>query len=159
MAPTILVIGVGNPDRGDDAAGLAVARALAAHALPDVAIKESLGDGAALLSDWQGFAVVYLVDAMPPSGHAGRILRFDATAQPLPAEVFTGSTHTFGVAQGVELARALGLLPPSLVVYGVAGRDFAIGAPLSAEVTDTIRQVTAAILAELEQRMGETAPG
>jgi hydrogenase maturation protease len=151
----ILIIGVGNPDRGDDAAGLAVtqalSRALAHHALPHVAIRESSGDGADLLSAWQGFAVVVLVDATSPTGNAGHIRRLDAVTQPLPATFFAASTHAFGVAQGVEMARALGLLPPTLIVYGIEGHQFTLGAPMSAAVRDAVFQVTAAILTELEK--------
>ncbi len=149
MDARILVIGVGNLDRGDDAAGLEVARALAQHALPNVVIRESSGDGAALLLDWQRFDMVILVDAMPPYGHAGRILCFDAIARHLPANLFADSTHTFGAAQGIELARALGLLPPTLIIYGIEGREFDIGAPVSAEVTGAIPQAVATILAKL----------
>ncbi|HEX6543372.1 MAG TPA: hydrogenase maturation protease [Ktedonobacterales bacterium] len=152
MDARVLLIGVGNPDRGDDAAGLAVARELASQTLPHVAIHESPGDGAALLSAWQGFDVVVLVDAMPPNGHAGRIHRVDAVAQPLPADLFANSTHTFGVAQGIELARALGMLPRTLIIYGIEGREFTIGSPMSAEVRGAILQVTMAILAELRRK-------
>lgn len=149
MDTRVLIIGVGNPDRGDDVAGLAVARALTSHVPSNVTIRESSGDGAALLSDWQGFDVVILIDATPPAGRAGCIRRFDAGEQPLPANFFTDSTHAFGVAQGVEMARALGMLPPKLIIYGVEGRDFAIGTPMSGEISDAIPQVTAMILAQL----------
>jgi hydrogenase maturation protease len=151
----ILIIGVGNPDRGDDAAGLAVAqalsKALAHRALHHVAIRESSGDGAALLSAWQGFAVVIVVDATAPNENAGCIRRLDAVAQPLPTVFFAASTHAFGVAQGVEMARALGLLPPTLIVYGIEGRQFTLGTPMSAAVRDAVSQVTSTILAELEE--------
>jgi hypothetical protein len=39
-----------------------------------------------------------------------------------------------GVAEAIELARALGALSRSLVVYGIEGKNFAAGVGLSYEV-------------------------
>jgi hypothetical protein len=44
----VLVIGLGNPDRGDDAVGLYIAAALAALALPGVTVERAEADGLAL---------------------------------------------------------------------------------------------------------------
>ncbi len=56
------------------------------------------------------------------------------------------STHSFGVAEAVELARALGRLPARIVVFGIEGRDFAQGEGLSpdvdAAVDEVVRRVT-----------------
>ena len=49
---TRLVIGIGNDFRGDDAAGLMVARRLRGTPLHDVEIVESAGDAAALMELW-----------------------------------------------------------------------------------------------------------
>lgn len=150
-----LVIGIGNADRGDDGVGLAVARALADRVPPGVAIEQASGDGASLIDAWQGFDIVVLVDAMSPLGNVGSIHRLEAHAHPLPANLFADSTHAFGVAHGVEMARALGLLPPMLIIYGIAGRDFTRGAPISAEVAAAIPRATAAILDDLARLMPE----
>ena len=64
----------------------------------------------------------------------GRLHRLDASAQPLPQRLFGSSTHGFGVAEGIELARALGVLPPVCVVYAVEGGRFETGAPMSEAV-------------------------
>jgi hydrogenase maturation protease len=46
----------------------------------------------------------------------GTIRRLDAIAQPFPKGAFRRSTHAFGVAEAIELSRAMGELPKSLVV-------------------------------------------
>jgi hydrogenase maturation protease len=52
------------------------------------------------------------------------------------------STHAFGVAEAVELARELGRLPGRLEVYAIEGADFSAGAELSAEVASAVRTLT-----------------
>ena len=65
------------------------------------------------------------------------IHRFDAVASALPTEVLS-STHAFGVAEAIELARALGRLPASLTVYAIEGDRFDVGQELSPEVEAAI---------------------
>ncbi len=129
-----LVIGVGNAMRGDDGAGLAVARALAARVGPGVRVMEASGEGAALMDAWRDAETVILVDAARSGASPGTIHRFDAAKEPMPARFFHYSTHAFSVAEAVELARVLGALPPRLFVFGIEGRTFEAGAALSPEV-------------------------
>ncbi|HEX6779152.1 MAG TPA: hydrogenase maturation protease, partial [Ktedonobacterales bacterium] len=72
---------------------------------------------------------------------AGTIYCFDAQAQPIPTSVFARSTHAFGVAEAVELARVLNQLPPSLTVYGIEGKCFAAGTGLSPSVARAAKKV------------------
>ena len=61
---SVCVIGAGNELRGDDAAGLTVARRLHARCGDGVRVIESDGDGAALIDAWQGYATAVLIDAV-----------------------------------------------------------------------------------------------
>lgn len=120
----ILIIGIGNPFRGDDAAGLLVARGLLAETLPGVVVKEATGDAAALMDAWEGFNDVTLVDAVNLDGHPrGEVMTFTGGI-PLPCDAFACSTHSFGLNHAIELARALGTLPKQLVVIGIVGTQF-----------------------------------
>ena len=67
MTARTLVIGVGNPDRGDDAVGLHVARRVAAAA-PQVSVIEAAGDALRLLDRWRGAEHVVL-DTGSAAGH------------------------------------------------------------------------------------------
>jgi hydrogenase maturation protease len=152
----LVIIGVGNEYRGDDGVGLTIARQVRAAALPGVQVREESGEGAALIDAWQGADVVILCDAVRSGAAVGTIHRLEAHRQPIPAGFFRYSTHAFSVAEAVELARALGQLPPHLVLYGVEGSDFTAGIGLSPPVAgaaqEVVRQVLAAIQAQLAAR-------
>jgi len=145
----VLVIGIGNGWRGDDAAGLAVARRLRAAVPPGVEVLEHAGEPVSLIDAWPAADAVYLADAVSSGGEPGTVYRFDATGQPLGARFARRGTHAFGVADTVELARALRRLPRRIVVYGIEGASFAAGASLSPPVRRAVRTVSARLLAEL----------
>ena len=142
-----LVLGVGNLDRGDDAVGILIARRLRALLPPEVEVREASGEGAGLLDTWQGAEEVWLVDAVRPSGLPGRIYRLDVTTTPLPSDFFHYSTHAFGVAEAVELARVLGDLPRALFVYGIEAQSVRPGANLTPAVEAALEVVVAELLA------------
>jgi hydrogenase maturation protease len=143
-----LIIGIGNEYRGDDAAGLVVARRLKERLGESFTVLEQRGDGAALMEAWRGAETVVVIDAVMSGAAPGTIRRFDAIAQPFPKGAFRRSTHAFGVAEAVELARALGELPKTLVVYGVEGKNFAAGVGLSPEVERAVGEVVRRALKE-----------
>lgn len=152
-----LVIGVGNDQRGDDAVGLYVARRLHAQRLPSVSVIECASDLIALMDLWEGAHTVCLVDAVAAAGRGGRLFRFDAlTPIPGPAQ-FRCSSHGFGIRETVELARTLERLPRRLLVYGIEGVNFRLGAPLSREVKDGANKALAALLEDLEVRRVKTS--
>jgi hydrogenase maturation protease len=148
-ASNILVIGIGNDHRGDDAVGLTVARRLKQQLPASVAIGEASGEGTALLEAWRKAALVILIDAVQSGATPGTIHRIDARAQSVPSNFFHYSTHAFGVAEAVELGRALGQLPPRLVIYGIEGETFAAGVGLSAVVEKAAGEVTRRVIEEL----------
>lgn len=145
----ILVIGIGNPDRGDDAAGLAVARRVRETTSPgEVTVRELIGDQLALMDEWTGATDVYLVDALCSGGTPGTVYRFDA-ADALTERFRHPGTHTFSLADVIELARALGRLPRHLAGYGIEGATFALGAGLSPQAEAAVDEVTSQLLHEL----------
>ena len=143
---TRLVIGFGNPECGDDAAGPLVARLLAGRIAARVL--ERHGDALALLDAWEGAEVLVLVDAAAPRGNPGRIHRLDLDAD-LPREFAVGSVHSFGLPEAVALSRRLGTLPPRVVVYAIEGACFELGGPVSAAVSAAMRSVADRIATEL----------
>ena len=144
-SPSLLIIGIGTDYGCDDAAGLIVARALKAKCLPNCVILEQSGEGARLIEAWQGFQSVVLIDTVASRAKAGTMYCFDAQAQPIPISVFARSTHAFGVAEAIELARVLNQLPPSLTVYGIEGKCFTAGAGLSPSVARAAKKVAGQI--------------
>lgn len=145
----VLVIGVGNPYRRDDAAGRLALRQLRGRFPREVATLEHDGEGTSLMEAWQGADLVILVDAVQSRATPGSVHRFDAGAAPLPATGMRDSTHAVGVPEAVELARALGRLPPRLIVYGITGRTFDAGEGLSPEVARAVNDVADRVLNDI----------
>ncbi len=144
------VIGVGNPWRSDDAAGLHAAHALSGTLPGGVEVLEEAGEPTSLLGAFEGADALWLVDAVSSGARAGTIHRLDAGSQPLPAELFRTSTHHLGLAEAVELGRALGQLPPALVVFGIEGESFAPGDTLTPAVAAAVAEVARQVAEEVE---------
>ena len=161
--PRVLVAAVGNPDRGDDGIGPAVAGRLKGWVPNGVRVVERRGDVLSLIEEWQGFAAVILVDAAAPAGRPGRIHRLDLSCRPLPDGFANGSTHALGLGEAVELARHLQRLPRRVIAYLVEGEGFGVGEPLSPAAAAAIDPVVARICAEFAvepvRRRAEGAPG
>src|SRR6516164_11061746 len=147
--PRMLVVGIGNPDRGDDGFGPAVARRLRGRHPSEARILERSGDALALIEDWVGFPSVIVVDAMAPISEPGRVHRLDLTSSPLPIGFAPRSSHAFGIVETVELARNLGRLPRYLVAYLVEGEQFGAGVPLSLAVAEAVEDVADRIVSEI----------
>ena len=147
--PDTIVIGVGNEFRGDDGVGIAVARKLHDTIATEVPVLEQSGEGTTLMDAWQGATCVILVDAVYSGGAPGTIHRIDTSAALLPASLFPCSTHAFGVADAIEIARALHQLPPTMIVYGIEGVSFDEVRGLTIEVQSAVDAVCARILEEV----------
>jgi hydrogenase maturation protease len=130
MRAGTLVIGIGNPDRGDDGAAALVVRLLGARVRAFV----HRGEATALLEAFDGAAQVVLVDACTSGAPPGTVRRFDVDRTPLPADAAPIATHGLDLGQALELARALGRLPPRCTVYAIEAQSFATGAEPGAAV-------------------------
>jgi hydrogenase maturation protease len=143
-----LVVGIGNTSCGDDAAGPEVALRVAGLDLPDVEVVVH-GGPLALVEDLAEHAEVVVVDATAPRGEPGRVRVVEVGSTPLRFEPAFGSSHGIGVAEAVELARALGHLPRRLTLIGVEAAGFEVGAPLSSPVADRLDDAVRAVVAAL----------
>jgi hydrogenase maturation protease len=154
-SPRRLLIGVGNPDRGDDGAGRVVARRLRGRNGCAFEVCECAGEAIALMEAWTGFDDVVLVDACRGAGAPGSIHRLT------PAELLQRprgeprryeSTHGFGVAEAIGLARALGRLPSDLVIYAIEAGHSEAGTGLSEDVDRAVRELVALLVQESRAR-------
>ena len=84
---------VGNRLRGDDAAGLEVARHLRGTLPAGVEIIEREGEPTALIDGWEGVDALWIVDAVSSGSDAGTVHRLDASDRALPPDPFRASTH------------------------------------------------------------------
>ena len=146
----VVVIGLGNDFRSDDAAGLIIARRIKENSLDTVRVVEGISDAAALFDAWKGAEKVIIIDAAASGMHPGRIYRFDALSENIPEDFFCSySTHDFSITDSVELATTLGELPEEIIIFGIEGERFLHGSELSQEVEKAIPAITECILSEI----------
>jgi hydrogenase maturation protease len=153
-----LVIGVGNPGRGDDAVGHLVACLLRSRIPANVRVVEHLGEATTLLRGLESADHAWLVDAAQSGAPPGTIHRIDCAATDALVPRGSVSSHGFGVAEAIALARVLGTLPPHCVVYAIEAAQFTPGAAPSPAVTHAAHQVAERILAELPTRLPPSSP-
>ena len=146
MKPRRLLVGVGNPDRGDDGAGRAVASRLLARNDCAIEVSECTGEATSLMNAWTGFDDVILVDACRGAGAPGSIHRVSPEEIESLARLQHASTHSLGVTAAIGLARALGSLPSRLVIYAIEAGHLGEGEGLSLEVDHAVQGVVALVM-------------
>lgn len=147
----VRVVGVGNPDAGDDAVGLLAVRA----ARPELEVLGvevvETGSGLHVMDLLRDVEAVIVVDAVraPRGGRSpGTIVRAEAGPEGLPAEIGSSlSSHGFGVAEVVGLAAALETAP-RVVVIGVEIADLTAGHAPSEAVASSLPEIVARVVAE-----------
>jgi hydrogenase maturation protease len=149
MTSRVVVIGVGNALRGDDAAGLAVAENVRAHAPDRVAVRVCEGEPSRLIDAFGDADVVFVVDAVSTGAPVGTLHRFDASHAPVPSRELRSSTHALGIGETLELARALGRLPQRAVVFGLEGSEFGAGEGMTPAVEEGVVRASATVLEEV----------
>ena len=149
----IIVIGIGNEFRGDDAAGLLVVRRLKKTLQVGVEYLEQSGEATALMEAMNQANAAILVDAVQSGAEAGQIHRYDASEQAMPAQFLRCSTHNFSVHDAIEMSRALGNLPAQLMVYGIEGTHFEPGGELSPAIQSAVMVAAQQIKKELQSLM------
>ncbi|MBT8240904.1 MAG: hydrogenase maturation protease, partial [Acidimicrobiia bacterium] len=142
VAPA-LIVGVGNPSRGDDAVGPLVIESFR-HRLGSgsgqIATKVLTGDLVDLVLSWRSDQDVVVVDAMMGGAPPGTIVETDGFDHlPLPRGAI--SSHGVGITEAVNLARLLDRLPRSLTIIGVEAGSFGHFEPPSRAVKASIPEV------------------
>ncbi|MEO8048623.1 MAG: hydrogenase maturation protease [Nitrospirota bacterium] len=147
---TIRIIGLGNELRGDDAVGLLAARRIRGRVGDRTEVIEAEMAGLEIVELMEGARAVILIDAARSGQAPGSIHRLDASVSPIGSMVFPHSSHAINAVDALELARTLGTLPPTVIVYGIEAGDTETGHPLSLQVARALDDVVERILQESE---------
>lgn len=153
-----VVIGVGSDFRGDDGAGPAVLARLAGLVPLGVELLVCDGEPANLLEAWDGASVAIVVDAVQAGlSQPGTLHRLVIDAQghldnqqTVPEGAGMSGSHQLGLGSAIGLAQVLDRLPARLIVHGIQGSDFTMGAGLSKPVAGAIDDLVAAVIADLQ---------
>lgn len=151
-AAPVVIIGIGNPMRGDDGIGPAALACLEktnfARRHQEVELVCLDGEASRLIETWCTRHLAIVIDAVQFGSAPGSIHRLELGRDPLPSWAAETSSHSAGLAEAVELARTLRRLPEELIVFGVEPADLTLGArlsgPVRAALPTLIRHVTVA---------------
>ncbi len=158
MSRVIRIVGIGNPYRRDDGFGPAVVQALRQQVPDTVEVFEDSGEGATLIDRFAGADAVVFVDAARAAdGPAGEYVKLDATVETIPSDYFSYSTHAFSLAEAVEMAKALQMLPDAVWIHAVTASDFSAGEGLSDAVASTLPLVVESVLVQVNEWVQQDA--
>jgi hydrogenase maturation protease len=155
--PRVTVIGVGNPFRGDDAVGPVVANRLFDHYANDARVRvvDLDGEPVRIIQAWEGSRHVLVVDAVKSGAPAGTIHRYTLDGVRgvgvLAGDEMVTSGHALGLGDAVDLAAALGQLPPHLEVRAVEGTCFDLGEAMSAPVRTACDEMVTEIVDQVHR--------
>ena len=143
----VLVLGLGNPLRGDDGVGCRLIEELARRELPPgVQVLDGGTAGLRLLDLLEGWERVIVVDAAEMGRRPGEFLRFTPADVRLASMPDRCSLHHAGLSEVLALADALGEPLPDIVIFGVQPAQVGWGEGLSAAVEAALPALAKAVL-------------
>lgn len=163
-----LVLGLGNPLRGDDGVGVRTAQLLAAQALPPgVEVVDGGTQGLGVVNLMEGRQRLIVVDAADVGRAPGQFVRFTLAETRLlgdPDQQDASddrhlSVHAAGLRDALLLAGALKMLPDEVIIFGVQPATLEWDRTLSPEVEATLPGLIAAVLNELAAIDKQTMAG
>ncbi len=146
-----LILSLGNPLRGDDGVGTAVLTMLAAYPIipPEVVLQDGGTPGLETVLLLEGYQKVIIIDAADMGLAPGEWRRFSSAKLAAQEANLKGTLHQAGLAEALELAEALNMLPNEVIVFGVQPCEIGWEPGLSAEVETAVSEVCRAIVKEL----------
>ena len=146
------IVGCGNRERADDAAGVLVVERLKALGVDALGARTyaCTGEATTVMDSWSVDDDLIIIDVVVTGAPVGTVhLWHELPAVDSKAWV---STHGLGLAEAIKLARALDRFPKTLRVYGIEGRRFDAGSPVSPEVKEAAENLARQICAETQAR-------
>ncbi len=152
--PATLIVGLGNPLRGDDGIGPRVVEELLQRELPDnVEVVDGGSGGLDLLQLLENREQAVVIDAARMGRDPGQFTRFTPEEVHLSPRSF--SPHHASLVEVMTLAHALGLSLPQIIVFGVQPAKMDWGEGLSPNVENALPELIDAILQEIRDTLPE----
>jgi hydrogenase maturation protease len=151
----VVVISLGNRFRGDDAIGPFIAERLKEDSVDrhdgqaPRSIIEGKDDAMALVNAWEDAALAVVIDAAVSGALPGTVRRMETGEQVLPKDLARCSSHGLGLAEAVELGKALGRLPGRLVIFSIEAATLEQGVAMSPQVMAAADEVVRRVEAEI----------
>jgi len=147
-----LVLGLGNILLQDEGVGVRAVERLQHHPdLPaDVEVLDGGTLGLELLSRFEGVERLIVVDAVDAAAPPGALLRFADEEIPASRGPIM-SPHQVGLPQLMALARMQGILPASVVLWGMQVQQIRMGLDLSPPVAARVDALVQAVVEEVKR--------
>jgi hydrogenase maturation protease len=143
----ILIVGVGNPYRHDDVAGWAAIDLLQQKQIEGITLQKIRAETLELIDFFSSYPTIYLIDAFQKEDETDSFERIDALQTSLLQHSNT-SSHGFGIAHTIELARQMDMLPQKLIIYAIAAHHFSIGQQISDAIMQNVEKAVSQLIQE-----------
>ena len=152
MQPSVLVLGLGNPLRGDDGVGPRLVEELTCRGLQNgkAALDVATG-GLELIQVLEGWKRVVVIDAACVGQEPGQFVRFTPDEACLAQTADSFSFHHAGLSEVLALAQAMGRDLPEMVIFGVQPAEVGWREGLSPAVEAALPALAEAVLEEIER--------
>lgn len=148
----VLVLGLGNPLRGDDGVGPRVVEALNRRGLPEGTTALDAGTGGLdLLHVLEGWKRAIVIDAADVGREPGQFARFTPDEARFVGSGDAVSLHNAGLAEVLALAKRVDQSLPELVIFGVQPEKTGWGEGLSEIVEATLPALVDKVLDEINK--------
>jgi hydrogenase maturation protease len=138
----VLVAGVGNRLMGDDGFGPRVIDLLSSASLPDNVEARDIGTaGVTIATDLSGYDLVVFLDSVDIEGKPGQLQKSELMVEDDVgdiAELSRFTLHEVGLEGLLKFAKAIGVLPPKVVLIGCKPKALSPTLELSPEVEDAL---------------------
>lgn len=154
-AATTVILGLGNPIRSDDAAGIEAARLLAEDPPGAVDVKTSVRGGLDLIDLLSGYERAVIIDCIvAPGGEHGRVRRLSLSDIERDRAL---DTHGLALPDMFALARRLGIpMPSEVVIFGIEASD---AVTLSERLTEPVRSALPQLLRQVRDWLNKAQIG
>jgi len=134
----ILVAGVGNRLMGDDGFGPRVIDLLSDQSLPvNVELRDVGTASLSIALDLSDYDFVIFMDSMEMEGEPGQISRLEVDVEDVHDDVGEpagGMLHELGLGELLKISKAIGTLPPRVILVGCKPGDIRPGTKMTAAV-------------------------
>lgn len=142
-----LILGIGNKYRCDDGAGIETAEVIKGFNIDKFIVKTLDGEGIGILKELEENENVIIIDAVRNNGKAGNVYELNANDVVIKSGFFNYSSHAFGLAEAINVAKVMNKLPKFLIVYGIEGGKFNFDTKLTKKVKQAVK-ITAETIKE-----------
>jgi hydrogenase maturation protease len=156
--PQITLVGVGHAGRGDDAAGIEVARRVGSSNPPGLKVLEEDSDLISLVQTWATGDDAVVI-AATSSGAAPGTVRHLVISRDRDSEEEIRGWAGEEIAETLEFARTVDRMPRRVTIYGIEGQSFDRGEDLSEPVGAAVNRLATVLSRELSQAERIVLPG